>query len=144
MRNTFWSLVLFTFQLSPLASFVNIFVEQEELHISVLAEKSHLQQQCLTGGSDHICRKGFALQMTSWKHVHSLFGYAKATYNEIITRILKFSLTICGESEKSPGEWKSYPLQYSGLDNSMDCKNHGTAKSLIRLRSCNVPFLSEK
>ena len=144
MRNTFWSLVLFTFQLSPLASFVNIFVEQEELHISVLAEKSHLQQQCLTGGSDHICRKGFALQMTSWKHVHSLFGYAKATYNEIITRILKFSLTICGESEKSPAEWKSYPLQYSGLDNYMDCKNHGNSKSLTSLSAYNFPFLSEK
>ena len=22
---------------------------------------------------------------------------------------------------RSPGEWKSYPLQYSGLENPMDC-----------------------
>jgi len=30
---------------------------------------------------------------------------------------------------KSPGEGNSYPLQYSGLDNSMDCIVHGVAKS---------------
>ena len=49
MRNVFWLLVLFIFQLSLLASSVNLFVEQEELHISFLAEMSHLQQQCLPG-----------------------------------------------------------------------------------------------
>ena len=106
MRNAFWSLVLFIFQLSLLASFVNFCVEQEELCISLLAEMSHLQQQCPPGGSDHICRKGFILQVTSWKYLHCPFSYPKATSNEIKTRILKFSLTMCGESEKSPGEWK--------------------------------------
>ena len=30
---------------------------------------------------------------------------------------------------KSPGEGKGYPLQYSGLENSMDCTVHGVAKS---------------
>ena len=34
---------------------------------------------------------------------------------------------------RSPGEGKSYPLQYSGLENSMDCIVHGVAKSQIRL-----------
>ena len=34
---------------------------------------------------------------------------------------------------KSPGEGNSYPLQYSGLQNSMDCIVHGVAKSLNRL-----------
>ena len=29
----------------------------------------------------------------------------------------------------SPGEGKVYPLQYSDLENSMDCKVHGVAKS---------------
>ena len=29
----------------------------------------------------------------------------------------------------SPGEAKGYPLQYSGLENSMDCIVHGAAKS---------------
>ena len=30
---------------------------------------------------------------------------------------------------RSPGEGKGYPLQYSGLENSMDCIVHGVAKS---------------
>ena len=30
---------------------------------------------------------------------------------------------------KSPGEGKGYPLQYSGLENSMDCVVHGVEKS---------------
>ena len=34
----------------------------------------------------------------------------------------------------SPGEGKGYPLQYSGLENSMECIVHGVAKSLTRLR----------
>ena len=33
----------------------------------------------------------------------------------------------------SPGEEKGYPLQYSGLENSMDCVAHGVAKSWTRL-----------
>ena len=32
-------------------------------------------------------------------------------------------------SERSPGEGKGYPLQYSGLENSTDCIVHGVAKS---------------
>ena len=30
---------------------------------------------------------------------------------------------------RSPGEGKGYPLQYSGLENSMDCIVHGVANS---------------
>ena len=30
---------------------------------------------------------------------------------------------------RTPGEGKGYPLQYSGLENSMDCIVHGVAKS---------------
>ena len=30
---------------------------------------------------------------------------------------------------RSPGEGKDYPLQYSVLENSMDCIVHGIAKS---------------
>ena len=32
-------------------------------------------------------------------------------------------------SGRSPGEGKGYPLQYSGLENSMDCIVNGVAKS---------------
>ena len=34
---------------------------------------------------------------------------------------------------RSPGEENGYPLQYSGLENSMDCLVHGVAKSQTRL-----------
>ena len=34
---------------------------------------------------------------------------------------------------RSPGEGKGYPLQYSGLDNSMDCIIHGVKKSWTQL-----------
>ena len=34
---------------------------------------------------------------------------------------------------RSPGEGNSYPLQYSGLEKSMDCIVHGVTKSQIRL-----------
>ena len=30
---------------------------------------------------------------------------------------------------RSPGEGKGYPLQYSGLENSMDCIVHGVTKN---------------
>ena len=35
--------------------------------------------------------------------------------------------------ERSPGEGKGDPLQYSGLKNSMDCIAHGVTKSRTRL-----------
>ena len=34
---------------------------------------------------------------------------------------------------RSPGEGKGYPLQYSGLENSMDCIVHGIANSQTQL-----------
>ena len=34
---------------------------------------------------------------------------------------------------RSPGEGKGYPLQYSGLESSMNCTVHGVAKSQTRL-----------
>ena len=34
---------------------------------------------------------------------------------------------------RSPGGGNGYPLQYSGLENSMDCIDHGVAESRTRL-----------
>ena len=34
---------------------------------------------------------------------------------------------------RAPGEGKGYPLQYSGLENSVDCIVHGVEKSQTRL-----------
>ena len=41
---------------------------------------------------------------------------------------------------RSPGEGKGYPLQYSGLENSMDCVTHGVAKSRARLRDFHFSY----
>ena len=41
---------------------------------------------------------------------------------------------------RCPGEGKGYPLQYSGLENSMDCIVHGVAKSWIQLIDFPFPF----
>ena len=43
---------------------------------------------------------------------------------------------------RSPGEGKGYPLQYSGLENAMDCTVHGVAKSRTRLRDVHFHFLA--
>ena len=39
--------------------------------------------------------------------------------------------------ERSRGEGKGYPLQYSGLENSMECIVHALAKSQTRLSDCH-------
>ena len=40
--------------------------------------------------------------------------------------------------ERSPGEGKGYALQYSGLENSMDCIVHGVSKSRMHLRDFHL------
>ena len=40
---------------------------------------------------------------------------------------------------RSPGEEKGYPLQYSGLESSLDCIVHGVAKSRINLDLTHSP-----
>ena len=41
---------------------------------------------------------------------------------------------------KSPKEGNGYPLNYSGLDNSMDCVVHGVAKNQTRLSNFEFHF----
>ena len=43
---------------------------------------------------------------------------------------------------RSPEEGKGYPLQYSGLENSMDCIVHGLTKSRTRLSNFLFHFHS--
>ena len=44
---------------------------------------------------------------------------------------------------RSPGEGKGYPLQYSGLENSMDYTVHRIAKSRTRLSNFHFHFFPE-
>ena len=41
---------------------------------------------------------------------------------------------------RSPGEGKGYPLQYSGLENSMDYTVHGVTKSRTQLSHFHFQF----
>ena len=41
--------------------------------------------------------------------------------------------------EDSPGEGKGYPIQYSGLENFMDCVVHRVSKSWTRLIDFHFP-----
>ena len=51
---------------------------------------------------------------------------------------------------RSPGEGNGYPLQYSGLENPMDCVVHGMAKSrlciaeIVKTQHCNSSILQLK
>ena len=42
------------------------------------------------------------------------------------------------ELGRSPGEGKGYPVQYSGLENSMDCMVPGVAKSQTQLNNFHL------
>ena len=42
---------------------------------------------------------------------------------------------------RSPGEGKGYPLQYSSLENSMDCRVYAVAKSRTRLNDFHFTSL---
>ena len=42
--------------------------------------------------------------------------------------------------EDPPGEGKGYPLQYSGLENSVDCLVDGVTKSRTRLNDFHFQF----
>ena len=44
---------------------------------------------------------------------------------------------------RSPGEGKGYPLQYSGLENSMDCRIHRVPESWTRLSNFSFHTVKE-
>ena len=46
--------------------------------------------------------------------------------------------------EDSPGEGKGYPLQYSGLENSMDCIVHVVTKNWTGTQVSDFHFLSKE
>ena len=45
---------------------------------------------------------------------------------------------------RSPGEGKGYPLQYSGLENSMDCIVHGGGKEADMTEQLSLSFRKDK
>ena len=47
------------------------------------------------------------------------------------------------ELGRSPGEGKGYPLQYSGLENSMDYAVHGVANSWTRQSNFHFHYMNK-
>ena len=65
----------------------------------------------------------------------------------LVTQLVKIPPVNAGDLDsipdlgRSPGEGKGYPLQYFGLQNFMDCIDHGVTKSLTRLSGFHFTFL---
>ena len=83
-------------------------------------------------------------------HTHTPFSFIRLENNRV-------TINLCGSAGKesaynvgdlgsipglgrSPREGKCYPLQYSGLENSMDHTAHGVTKSQTRLRDFHFHF----
>ena len=59
-------------------------------------------------------------------------GYCENTWASLVAQLVKNLGSIPGLG-RSPREGNGYPLQYSGLKNSVDCIVHGVSKSRTRL-----------
>ena len=72
--------------------------------------------------------------------------YFKPLGASLVVHLVKESTCIVGDLGLIPGlggspeEGKGYPCQYSGLENSMDCIDHGVAKSQTQLSSVHSHF----
>ena len=68
--------------------------------------------------------------------------------SHFVTQLLKESACNAGDLGlipglgRSPGEGKGYPLQYSGLENSMNCMVHGDTKSQTQLKDFHFQVTS--
>ena len=108
------------------------------------------------GGTQWLEIKVGGLLFVSPLHVWIL-NHVTALTNKKIFKLLKSGLPLCGSAGKestynagdlgsipgvgrSPGEGKGYPLQYSGLENSMDFIVRGVAKSRTWLGNFDFHF----
>ena len=56
----------------------------------------------------------------------------------LVARLVKNPPAMQETWVRSLGEGKGHPLQYSGLENSTDCRVHGVAKSRTRLSNFHI------
>ena len=62
-------------------------------------------------------------------------NYSYMYYHSLVPQLVKNPPAMRGDLglipglRRAPGEWNSYPLQYSGLENSIDCIVHGVTKN---------------
>ena len=70
-------------------------------------------------------------------------NFLSTSYSSLYHNLLVHLTNIYGlipELERIPGEGKGYLLQYSGLENSMNCVDHGVAKSRTGLNAFHFHF----
>ena len=77
-------------------------------------------------------------EISPWGH-KELDKTERLSWTSLVAQLVKKSTCNVGDLGsipglgRSPGEGKGYPLQYTGLENSMDCIVHGVARSQTRL-----------
>ena len=71
------------------------------------------------------------------------FGFPGSSAGKESTRNVE-DLDLIPGLGRSPGEGNSYPLQYSGLEISMDCIVHGVTKSWTQLHDFHFHFFSDR
>ena len=93
----------------------------------------------------HVCVCGLLLIYLKFTYQSLKKNWNITDYNDhyfLISLYNKGDLGSIPGLERFPGEGKGYPLQYSGLENSMDCIVHGIAKSQTRLSDFDFDFTS--
>ena len=58
-----------------------------------------------------------------------MFAFVSGFLHSALDVKLLLPVLLVHSSSLLPGEGKNYPLQYSGLENYMDCTAHGVTKS---------------
>ena len=84
-----------------------------------------LLQSCLMGPPHNL---NIAYLARSWIHLSSVWGFTDSSVGKEYACNVG-DLGLIPGLGRSPGEGKSYPLQYSGLENSVDCVVNGVTKS---------------
>ena len=110
-----------------------------------------------TEANEHVCTITLNVRHNFSLMIKDLGIVSMGNYIFVSLPLFNVYLTYCGSAGKesacnggdlglipglgrSPGEGKGYPLQYSGLENSMDSIVHGVTKSQTQLK--NFHFLS--
>ena len=89
-------------------------------------------------GKESTCMKSINVCLISW-WVYRCFGFPGGSAGKESTCNAGDWGSIPGLG-RSPEEGKGYPVQYSGLENSMDCIVHGITESQTRLSNFHFHF----
>ena len=80
------------------------------------------------GDCSHEIKRCLLLERKAMTNLNSVLGFPRGSAGKESTCNAGDLGSIAGLG-RSPGEGKGYPLQCSGLENSMECIFHGVAKS---------------